>query len=312
MNKFGAKKLNKFNYVMKIKAPVQLIIDELDQMFVMSKKAVSNLKVFFKQYKIESHLTFTGKGDYSQVSENMQDDMQAKKFHFTKGAMIDELPFHINDKQWLAKYFINHMQKVAPALEFEIDYVKALIETAPAIKQAREDYEGEIVKTLIQNNMTNMPNDIFKKYKQQESRPQHLVCYDEIFRNKILCCTDTLGIDHYRAELNLEANAGLWRKQNMSRAFSEFYYPSEEQPKDSKQYTDWCNLAKEHYNVWLTCREFEYYYQHRNAVYEGGSMTENMNIGSIRYALLSRELVDYNYDRSQLLKNTQQNMGNVI
>ena len=226
--------------------------------------------------------------------------------------MIDELPFHINDKQWLAKYFIDHMKKVAPALEFEIAYVKALIETAPAIKQACENYQDEIVKTLIQNNMANMENDMFNKSKKQQSRPRHLVSYDEIFRNKILCCADTLGIDHYRAELNLEINANLWRKQNMTRAFSEFYYPSEDQPKDSKNYTDWYNLAKKHYSIWLTCREFEYYYQHRNVVYEGGSMTENMNIGSIRYAILSRELVDFNHDRLLLVKNTQQNMGNVI
>lgn len=309
MNKIGVDKLSKFNDVANPTAQPDLIVRSLDHLFVLTKRAMNNLKVFFQQYAIESEISFHGEGDYQNLSETMLQDVQTRGSKLQQGSLVDVLPFYVNDTDWLANYFVTYLKKVEPTAVCDVAAMKAFIEASPAIKKAQLDYQSEIIKALIK---FYMEKGLIKHNRIKNSRPRTLTAYEEIFRNKILCCADGIGIDHHYAELTLESNADLWRKQNMERTFNEFYYPMLEQPNDNENYLAWFQLAKGHRNAWLKCYEFEYGEKHSDIIREANqinqnAMTENMKVSHIRYAMMSYELTKFNEKRQQIVKASQQN-----
>ena len=300
----GENKLSRFNGVANIGLQPELINKHLNQMFSLSKKAINNLKVFFQQYKIEDQLNFNGSNNYDEICQTMMKDIQNNNFKEYPGKEADQLPFHLNDINWLANYLVTFLKKAEPKVNFDVAEIQEFITTSPAVAQARTNFEQTVVKTLIKINMEKGLGRLIGK----RSRQRNLTSYEEIFRNKILCCADTLGADHHNAEITLESNANLWRKQNMQRAFAEFYYPAIERPINEVDFNNWRSLAEDHYQEWIKCREYEYYTKHRNVLIEAGpdAVTENMMISQIRYAVMAKQLCEYNKDRKAMFLANQQ------
>ena len=67
-------------------------------------------------------------------------------------------------------------------------------------------------------------------------------------------------------------------------------------------------LSKVNYQEWIKCREYEYYTKHRNVLIEAGpdAVTENMMISQIRYAVMAKQLCEYNKDRKAMFLANQQ------
>lgn len=308
MNKIGVNKLSKFNDIANAELQPDLIIKHLDQIFVLSKKAVNNLQNFFKQYPIEEEFNFEGSGNHDAICKKMVQDIQAHNFPQYPGKTVDQLPFHIHDTQWLADYCVEYLRKAEPKINFDVKQVQEFLQTSPAVAQKQNSFEQVVVKALIEVNMAKGLGRLVRR----KSCQRNLVAYDEIFRNKILCCADALKIEQHNAELTLENNAGLWRQQNMQRAFTEFYYPASDRPEKEEDINHWHAFAKKHYHQWIKCREFEYYMKHFKAINETRTLTDNMTIGRIRYTVMAKELSEYNQERIQMVaackrKQTSQN-----
>jgi len=288
-------KLSKFCDVAKIDLHADLIVEALDQFFVLSKKTANGFKLLFRQYEIQSQYDFYQPKILVSLIKSIKDNLSKKSVSKT-----DMVVFYLNDINWLTQYFVEHLQKIDPTKQYNLNSIKEFIKTSPAVKQAKKEFEKNVVKFLINVNMKK--GYVPKKRK----RSRHIFYFEENFRDEILCCADALGFDRHHAELTLEVNSQLWRKQNMVRSFMTHYYPSVDQPSDNELYLNWYHLAKKHRNKWLKCREFEYYHDHRTILDEAGTITENMQIGQIRYALFTQKLKEYESRRVRILQKNQQ------
>ena len=295
------KKLSKFDSVAKVDLNADIIVRYLDHIFVVSKKAIANLKLFFQKYDTDSVLQLNSKGDAQKLLTTMVEDLKHDSYLKYAGSLVDELPFHLRDINWLTNYVIDYLHNAEPTVEFNAEEVKDFLQKSPAVKHARDNFEQSLIKSLIK---CNLHTDKCNQSKNKISRSRNMICYEELFRNKILYSADTLGLDHHRAELTLETNAGLWRKEIMKRGFLEHYY-SDSTQLNHKQYLAWYNLAKKHFSKWFKCREFEYFDKHKNILNEANAVTDNMKIGYIRYACLSQELADLNNQRLQMLRSEE-------
>ena len=121
MNNSVVKKLSKFCDVAKMDLHADLIVDALDQLFVLSKKTANSFKLLYQPKVLVS------------LIKCIKDNLCKKSVSKT-----DMVVFYINDINWLTQYFVEHLQKIDPTKQYNLNSIKEFIKTSPAVKQAKK------------------------------------------------------------------------------------------------------------------------------------------------------------------------------
>lgn len=293
------KKLSKFNRVAKTNSQYDVITNNLDRLLTLSQQGVANVCKFFHENQLS---------DCLMITDEEQKSIQALKSKikdneiFAHARNVDNLPIHIDDDRWLAKYIAEELKLLAPDSNLSVDKVLKYVKISPEFQQARLDFEARLAKALIVDANTEMTD--------QTSAYTKRAClyeYDEVFRNKIISYMQVLGGNAHQAELSLEVNANLWRQQSMERAFDEYFYPQQAMPKDEQSYAKCCEFREKHRAKWLKYREFTYFSNHANVVREAGTITDNMCISQHEYFNTVKKLNEYNQTCRKLMANGKVN-----
>lgn len=293
------KKLSKFNRVAKTNSQYDVITNNLDRLLTLSQQGVANVCEFFHENQLS---------DCLMITDEEQKSIQALKSKikdneiFAHARNVDNLPIHLDNDRWLAKYIAEELKFLAPDSNLSVDKVLKYVKTSPEFQQARLDFEARLTKALIVDanlEKTDETNVCMKRACLYE--------YDEVFRNKIIGYLQVLGGDAYQTELSLENNANLWRQQSMERAFDEFFYPQYAMPQDEQCYAECCAFREKHRAKWLKYREFTYFSNHADVVREAGTVTDNMCISQHEYFNTVKELNEYNQTCRKLMANGKGN-----
>lgn len=290
------KKLTKLDNSLKMMKPqFKIIIDNLDKIFAVSENSMVNISKYFNQFNIEETIFEDDNGEriVSLIKAGL------KKYEKTQTDKCACLPIHINDYEWLADYTIEMIKRIIPNFNYSRTVVKNFLKKSPEFENARRNYQNCLVREMILN--TTIDNPFVKN--DSNYRSHSFFPYDEIFRNKIISQMKILNAKRKDVEVVIEKHADLWRKQNMIRAFDEFYYPQSDKPSLYDDYLEWCRIYKKHCAAWLKYREFEYFAKHKNAVTIADTMTDGMMLSQFGFFNAVQETTEYNEQRLNLLQN---------
>lgn len=293
----AVKKLSKFNRVAKTNSQYDVITNNLDRLLTLSQQGVANVCKFFHENQLSDCLIIT---DEEQKSIQALKSKIKDNEIFAHARNVDNLPIHLDDDRWLAKYIAEELKLLAPDSNLSVDKVLKYVKTAPEFQQARLDFEARLTKALIIDANLEKTDET-----NVGTKRACLYEYDEVFRNKIIGYLQVLGGDAYQAELSLESNANLWRQQSMVRAFDEFFYPQYAMPQDEQSYAECCAFREKHRARWLKYREFTYFGNHADVVREAGTVTDNMCISQLEYFNTVKKLNEYNQTRRKLMENNE-------
>ena len=176
------------------------------------------------------------------------------------------LPCHLRDDHWLAQMLYKNQELNNVSHKRVFEYVQM----SPFFKQARHNYELEIVKWQIEWIMGHGENWICdEKYGGDCVYLTPVV--DLGVRKGVVDTLVKIGMDKDVIEEGIEKYASLWREQCMSAAFRNsfepVYYMSKRQPEPP---------SKEHREKWLQMRRYEYYQRHKDSVDKYGTITQDM------------------------------------
>ncbi len=298
-----AKKLTKLSTTVtstKLKPQFKVIIENLDKIFTMDNDSVVNICQFFHEFNIEDVLLEDKSFNVEQRKRMVEIvKKEIKNFEKTQKEPVKRLPLHMNDYEFLAEHVIAVVKKEVPEFNYSRTVVKNFIRDSLEFNQGLSNYQDSFVKEFIANTTVSDP---FCDKKVRRC----FVPYDEILRDKVIFCMKILGLKRSTAEFNLEKNADLWRRQNMIRAFDEFYYPQADEPKNDNLYMKWCELHKKHREEWLKHYEFYYGGNHFKVIKKAGTFTENMGMSQFSYFDCIKKSTGFNDERVALLKQSQE------
>ncbi len=298
------KKLSKFNHVGCLKSDFNVIINNFDKIFIVSPEAVDFLLKFLKEHQFQNGLSYRyGYGDltlksntrnYAYVTElkAIFDNSEPKRDY-----SVTKLPFHYKNSNWLAHYILQVVKGIEPETRLTLDRIKRFVGNSPQCTNAVMQFEKQLTRTLIHEGITEFAaaETLLPVGKLVVNH------YEEMFRNKIINTMDFLGGDLHNVELTLEEAADSWRRQTMTRAFDEYFYPASQEPTDPSLKEKLQELRDQHLNAYLRVKEKLYYQSYSNIINEAGSITENMKVGAWGCLHASEDLLYYSHKRDQFM-----------
>ena len=186
------------------------------------------------------------------------------------------LLFHTRDKAWLVEYAARMIARYNPKQKIDMALLQDYVKTAPAFEKRCRAFEDSVIAAYIHQTM----HDIHE-YEFMPPKPLHPAYhgeYDEYLRSSVITSARLLGLDRHTAEVGLEKNANLWRKQMMQDTFDTKYYPDAKYPLNSKDRTEWDKLHEQHFDVWLKQREYHYYQNNKAILDELNLKTDFMQM----------------------------------
>lgn len=201
------------------------------------------------------------------------------------------LPFHTRDDRWLAKYAAQIIKPENANIKFAD--LKDFVTKSAAFDTARNQYELDLVKAQIQFLMDpeHEPNGLMKftnlSDQREWSRQRENKDSCECFRLDVVRAMKVLGINQHTAEVGLETNADLWRRQKMENTFQSryvgisYWHPDELNQLLAEHHMTRAELDQmgaQYRDLWLKLREYRYYGDHQAIIDELGTATENMKM----------------------------------
>ena len=275
---------------------------------VFSKKdLVTNQTTLKRDFNILNNylgIMFPFDVEISQFMVNLEKNKKRTNHPF-----INEfLPFHTQDKKWLAKYlyqltkdplkkdkqflqqFVSEKsnEKKLKRLNFHqvpsIKYasVEAFV-TTKEFNEARDDYEENFTRSLIDYLINN--NDPLLS--QQENN------IDEIFRQDVMNITEQIGINPRSVEISLEKNANFWCKQILADIFYSRYtlIPFIEKRVTDRVAWDKFLFEREQYKpAWLKQQLYRYYIKHKTMINKLGLKNPEMEISENAIQVINEQI----------------------
>lgn len=225
---------------------------------------------------------------------------------------VDEfLPFHTQDKEWLAKYlyklvsdllkkdkqFLQHFvldksneKKLGKIKLHQLPVIKyKSVKEFVATKKfdnARNDYEENFTRSLIDF----LINNSNPQLSQQENN------VDEIFYQEVMNTTRKIGINPRCAISSLEKNTDLWLQETMTDAFYSRYTLI---PFIEKRMTDrfhWDQILNQRENfkeIWLQKQLYQYYQYHKITREKLGLAIPKMKISENNLKIINEQIAGF-------------------
>ena len=208
------------------------------------------------------------------------------------GLKKENLPCHLRDEDWLAKFINQELIKNGLRLIYGkiVNFVKS-----PYFQKARKDFELEIVKCQIENTVANPKKCIFPEGGYDTCLLLDKKC-DMFFRDSVKLTLQTIGMDGEVVEEGIEKYSNMWREKFMERAFENTYIPL--------NFTDTKvpELEKGHKENWMKYRRFRYYLDNQESVDKYGEIHPDMKMSREEYEELLQALYVQGKKREKTIK----------
>lgn len=199
--------------------------------------------------------------------------------------VLDNLPYNIDNDEWLAKMLRKYHNLSHISLEIILNYVKEAI----FFTKERRNYKLRVVEAQIKKML-------FNSVVESNELAYSINC-DLIFRKKLITELRKMGIEEDIIEEGIEKNAVWWRETLMKRAFDNQFECVIVNGVDVTGPLHLEEADLEHKEKWLKLRRYEYYQRHKNSVDKFGEVTLNMLISNKELSKLKRDLAKMNKAR---------------
>ena len=236
------------------------------------------------------------------------DNFTVDQMHIQDRYTPEYLLFHLRDHAWLAKYADAVIKQCDPQATVDLYQIQEFI-VSEDFDTCRREFEQRVIQGYIRHEMrSKMTESEFAPVKKLHEAYHGE--YDTYLRNAVTTSVRLLGIDQHTAEIGLETNADMWRKQTMIYTFENHFYPDERCPMNSGEREEWNNLKAKHQEVWLQQREYEYYQKYQPSVDEAKSHTDSMFMTLPQAQQLNDIVAGYEQMRTVMLRQFDQNRLN--
>ena len=275
----------------------------LHKIFRLSDRGMRNIRRFFRKNEPEEDFLSVAKfGVDAERAAFWKHRLYNRHYYLEDQYQIHDLPFHIDDHDWLVQYTAASIHRLDPKANYTLAEIRHFVDTSPAFQQAMNNFENQLIKSKIMCTQTAEPSASDKKrYKKFGT----VYYYEEVFRNQILYEMEMLGVDRNTTEIALEQNADLWREREMRHTFRDIFYPTEKQPVKGKAALAWFTLSQAHESEWVKYREYEYYRDHQAVINQAQAVTPNMKMTAEDLWKLLDTLNAYNTQSRAMLKQSQ-------
>ncbi len=273
-------------------------------------KAQMNLK---KDFKVLDQFFGALFPEFPAVAKNLRfltrEDANVKNVYHDK-----YLPYHLNDKPWLAKYLAEvyqHLQSNQALLKnhkvTKRDAVRAIplasfekyVNESPMFATQRNQYEQDLVKAYAVVSKSQAGDDFYAdgatKAQERES-----IFYDELLRKRVVGAMRTLGVNRLNVEDALEMNLDLWRDEARAISFLNTFKVNKVLASlkvnnpllegRTHALVELKKREKELYGKWTTLRNYHYYLNHKGTIDRLGMATEAMKMPDEAVASLRKEI----------------------
>lgn len=195
----------------------------------------------------------------------------------------DYLPYHVHDDAWLTNYVSAVAKSKHPKRMIGRDNIQDYVQHSGIFYACRSRYESELFRAQIQYMLHKpMPNGLMTDATPYQNR--HALDYDKTFRQALQTALAQTGLSQHMVEVRIEENADVWRKAVMKQAFENHFYPHPypELIETHKEFDPWwgemAKIKQAHQDVWLQCREYNYYFEHKDVIDHTNTATAAMQL----------------------------------
>lgn len=239
-------------------------------------------------------------------------------FRKPKEVYMGNLPCHLRDNEWLAEMLRKDQELGMISSKYVLNY----IENSEHFKEARHNYELEIVKWQI-NWMRNGGEGWIVDDEYGGDFINFSPEIDLGFRKGVVDTLTAIGMNREVIEEGIEKNANLWRDSYMSRAFGNEFdsvflsfepfhiFGGESVEQSGLNKPSLPPINKEHKEAWLKLRRYEYYQRHKDSVdkygvvlpemkLDGKALEDLKSLVSLKNAERKQEIEEYEAEKERI------------
>ncbi|MCQ2381694.1 MAG: hypothetical protein MJ054_00110 [Clostridia bacterium] len=239
----------------------------LDDVLTLSKKTMINLNKTLKDISTK-YLSVTSLSIDPDLFRELRKQIKNRNKFVEKN-----LPFQVKEYDWLVNYTAQYIKEKYPHVKDSLTDIKKFLTKSDEFRSALEKLEQSLISKVVE---TTYISDIPLAERKKRVEKNQMYNYEDNFRTLVLFNMELLGVDRHTTDVALEKNAQLWRRLNMKRTFTDFYYNPENKPSNQASLKTWDYLREEHFKRWIQHHEYEYYQEHKNAIDEAGTATASM------------------------------------